>query len=115
MVIINSIHETSDQRRRFEDHYSTPTKHQENQSFKDILIEVSEAAGLNGEDVVRYYSGKEEERSEYHEESIHKRSINKIDQDKRKRQRINVCRNWIRNLQCCLQNSSGDCKKQVTN
>ena len=57
MVIISNIQKSAmnDDRRNNNDHHSTPNRHVFGQSFQDILRDVSEAIGLNGEEVVSWY------------------------------------------------------------
>ena len=45
----------NDDRRNNNDHHSTPNRNVFGQSFQDILRDVSEAIGLNGEEVVNWY------------------------------------------------------------
>lgn len=57
MVIISNIQKSAmtDARRNNNDHHSTPNRNVFGQSFQDILRDVSEAFGLNGEEVVNWY------------------------------------------------------------
>lgn len=57
MVIISNIQKSAmnDARRNNNDHRSTPNRNVFGQSFQDILRDVSEAIGLNGEEVVNWY------------------------------------------------------------
>lgn len=57
MVIISNIQKSAmnDGRRNNIDHHSTPNRNVFGQSFQDILRDVSEAIGLNGEEVVNWY------------------------------------------------------------
>lgn len=57
MVIISNIQKSTmnDDRRNNNDHHSTPTRNVFGQSFQDILYDVSEAIGLNGQDVINWY------------------------------------------------------------
>lgn len=57
MVIISNIQKSAmnDARRNNNDHHSTPNRNVFGQSFQDILRDVSEAIGLNGEEVVIWY------------------------------------------------------------
>ena len=57
MVIISNIKKSAmnDDRINNNDHHSTPNRNVFGQSFQDILRDVSEAIGLNGEEVVNWY------------------------------------------------------------
>ena len=56
MVIISNIQKSAmnDDRRNNNDHHSTPNRNVFGQSFQDILRDVSEAIGLNGEEGVNW-------------------------------------------------------------
>ena len=57
MVIISNIQKSAmnDDRRNNNEHHSTPNRNVFGQSVQDILRDVSEAIGLNGEEVVNWY------------------------------------------------------------
>lgn len=57
MVIINNIQKSAmnGDRRNNNDHHSTPNRNSFGQSFQNILYDVSEAIGLNGDEVVNWY------------------------------------------------------------